>query len=258
MFPFILLLLCTTASAFSCTCDERPTVKGAFASSALVFSGQVSEADIFSAKEVVPITRLKIGRVYKGDPPSSGTIDVAVGLVGSCGRDFGKDNVGTEWLFYIEPAKQTYRWDDEAWKYELSKEKYYFAHVCGRTRPIALANDDLAYLNEPEKYNGKTRLSGTIQNFGRYGSVEIYLRGNKQAVLATIDNSGYFEFVGFPPGRYRLDIVLEHKIFASRVIAGGYQELDISKIEKGTLHKVEFTFSEEQHQGIDIVLRREQ
>lgn len=257
MFPFILLLFCTTASAFSCTCEERQTVKRALTSTHLVFIGQVVETDIFSEKEGVPITRVRIGKIFKGESTANGMIDLAQGLAGSCGRYFGKDHQGTEWLFYVDAPQQTTRWNNEDNKYEISKERYYAAHTCGRTRPIALANDDLAYLNQPEKYEGKTRVSGMIGRYGQQGAVSVFLRTKEEVHRTSIDRTGYFEFFDFPAGDHVLELELDKGTLAYPIIPGGFLELENLGDEKANLHKIELKFTSGQHHGIDFSLRKE-
>lgn len=251
---FAIVMLCAADNARACVCVERRSIAEALELSSMVFVGRLESVE--QTENSVPISRVTVERSFKGKIPASKTIDLAAGALSDCSYLFGNDQIGSQWLFYLERPEQKYFYNSITNKSELSSDRYYWASTCGRTRAVEGALDDLAYLNHPEKYNGKTRLSGSVFDHDPSRSVGLRLTGNRLSIRPTLDPSGYFEFFDFPPGQYTLEIEPPICFAASRLIGGGYLELEKTVDSGRVVHKIDLNIAPGQHLGFDFQLYR--
>lgn len=202
---FKLLLLCLAlilschVAGFGCWCRDPGPVLKQFERSKSVIVGRlasVSEAE----------ARLVVDRVYKGKLRVGDQLSFVQGTFGDCLRGFGSEEIGQQYLFYLDRP---------------SKGSMYEASICNRSNRLALAFDDLAYLDRMSDVGGKTRLSGyftTIRD--DKPDVEgllIKVTGKKSYSVRT-DKNGFFELYDLPPGDY----ILEPQIPARWGIDGQY------------------------------------
>lgn len=221
---FVVLFLAATSEVFACACQETYSIPQAVERSSLVFTGTV--------ESVVD------------DPKRDGTYML------------GKVYIGTKWLFYIEQPERKEFYDAKTKSYELSEEKILWASTCSRTRLIAEAADDLDLLNNPEKYRGKTRFSGTIRYNPQGQDVKLRLFGKDKTYLPKLHPSGYFEFFDMPPGRYIFELEPPSGFAASTPFSGGFLRLDKFDGPKGVEHREEIFIQAGKHTGMDLHLYR--
>ena len=83
------------------------------------------------------------------------------------------------------------------------------ASMCGRSRGLNHATEDLLYLDNMEKVRGKTRVSG---NYGGWNTPlkgvanrTIRITGDKKTYETKTNANGVFEIYDLPPGKYVLE-----------------------------------------------------
>lgn len=217
---FLLVCLALILSAhvvgFACWCRDAGPVLDQFERSKSVIVGRlasVSEAE----------ATLAVDRVYKGDLRVGDQIRFVQGTFGDCLRGFTSEEIGKQYLFYLVSP---------------SKESMYEASICNRSNELALAFDDLAYLDKLPEVAGKTRLSGYFTTVGdNKPDVEgllVKVSGRKNYSVKT-DKNGFFELYDLPPGDY----IIEPQIPARWRIDGQYMfgagNEDSSKFKRYTV-----------------------
>jgi hypothetical protein len=198
------ILLFTSAEAQivtnPCPCPPVPTVLDAYEAAdavaiARVVSVRVLEGS-FPRDPSVPdarVAKANVQRVYKGNLKINEQITFMLG--GWCPPTFDNSGVDSEILLYLRPKQY------EAWG----------TFICGRTRPVLQATEDLLYLDNMNQLRGKTRVSG---NYGAWTNKDInvadrrirIVRDRDAKVFETVtDEKGVFEIYDLPPGKYRLE-----------------------------------------------------
>jgi hypothetical protein len=219
----------------------------------MVFVGTIESVVNDPKRDGIWYTRVSVEKAYKGVDPASKAVDLLAGSAShDCSYTLGKGYAGTKWLFYIEQPEQKYFYDAVTNKSEMSREKFIWESTCSRSRDVSKAADDLAVLDAPEKYKGKTRLSGTIANYDPSTNVVFRLIGNGASLSPTLHPSGYFEFFGFPPGQYTLEVDPPSGMVAYKTFMGGLLILEKQPIVNGFRHAIELTFKPGEHVGVDL------
>lgn len=195
--PIAMLLLGAT-DARACSCIETAPACEAVWKSALVFSGQVLEItavpnqhgpQFFPERRV----RFSLERMWRGEAAAEVYVMTGAGS-GDCGYDF---KPGERYLVYTH------------WQAGVP-----WTGICGRTRRLAEAADDVAYLATSQEPRTGATVFGNVEYSRGSGSVRsrpaagyaISLSGNGRTWRTTTDDRGRYEFSQVPVGRYSLAV----------------------------------------------------
>ncbi len=177
-------VLAAERTAAACSCASTPPPCEAYARAAVVFTGKVLSVATSPTYDLV--ATFEIEEKLKG-PLMSKTVVVRGG--GMCGATF---EVGKKYFVYASAS--TGNW---------------YAGLCGRTRSLARAKEDLAHArNLPNRKLAE--LLGTVRLEDEQGKVTpragatVTAQGTSYA--AKTDRDGKYRLM-VPPGRYTLDVV---------------------------------------------------
>ena len=194
------VLLAGVRDARACTCLETAPACEVLWKSALVFSGQVLDVtpvpnqhgpQFFPERRV----RFRIEKMWRGDAAAEVYVMTGAGS-GDCGYDF---KPGESYLVY------TY------WRAGVP-----WTGTCGRTRRLADAAADVAYLVTSHEPRGGATVFGNVEYSRGSGSLRsrpatgyaISLSGNGRTWRTTTDARGRYEFSQIPVGRYSIAVGL--------------------------------------------------
>lgn len=199
----------TADAAFACSCGPMRSVLNAFEQAHAVViarlisveptksgpGGQEKEAEENEVDRFGPATVL-VEKVYKGNLRVNREILTGFFPDVGCGFSFHEKWVGQQFLLYLDR-------DDKA-------DNHWFASVCGRSRGLERASEDLLYLDNVEKLRGKTRVSGDYGGaWGRplegVANRTIRITGDTKTYETKTDSNGVFEIYDLPPGKYVLE-----------------------------------------------------
>lgn len=199
-------------AAYACSCAATPTVLDSYDKSDVVIV--VRAISLEKAPKVeeyqyavggVRSTTVVVEKVFKGNLKVGDEIVFGQGGGADCIWTFNEESSGEEFLFYlVSPDKYSAR------SYLPSRDpSFWYAGICGRSRSLEHAGDDLLYLENMSKVRGKTRISGTIKNW-RTPSLNVENRkikiiGEKKTYLLKTNKSGFFEIYDLPPGKYFIE-----------------------------------------------------
>lgn len=202
---FVGLLLADVAKA--CSCGDRGTMDLAEKAPNIVIlklqevikNDDGEKGDSYGG---IKHSKLSVQKVFKGNLKVGQTLDFSQGGGGDCIWTFAKEDIQTEYLFYL--ADKPYK--DGKW----------FGFWCSRSAPLKYAGDDLLYLEKMNKVRGKTRISGVIgqeiRPSSENGEIQInQLTGHKIKIVGkaknielTTDKNGAFEVYDLPAGIYEV------------------------------------------------------
>ncbi len=252
---FVVIFLAATSEVFACACQETYTIPQAVERSSMVFVGTVESVVDDPKRDGIWYTRVGVERAFKGVNAGTKTVDLlALSASGDCTYTLGKEYIGSKWLFYIEQPKRKEFYDANTKNYELSVEQFVWASPCSRARLVAEADDDLDLLDNPDRYKGKTRFSGTIRYKSAGQDVVLRLFGKDGIYSPKMHRSGYFEFFDIPPGRYVFEIELPPGFAASTRFMGGSRQLDKFEGPNGVIHREVLSIQPDKHSGMDLHL----
>lgn len=190
-------------TAEACQCVPNGPVCEAAWEADLVFAGRVEAIELVQPKGTprpfaTRRVRFRISEPFMGASTSEIDVDTGAGG-GDCGYRFRE---GREYLIYARRNPQTGR---------------FTTSICSRTKPIASAAEDLAYLRAAVsgQIPSAGRIMGTIERVDRNlangttrrrpaGRVPVVIERDGQETRATTDAQGRFAVPGFPPGSYRV------------------------------------------------------
>jgi hypothetical protein len=202
------LLLGVVQNANACQCLARPTVLDEFESSdevVILRFTSVERAVGDDAKNHINGIRTAtavVEKVFKGKLKVREEIVFGQGGGGDCLWTFSEKYVGYQFLVYLTRPENFWRRN-----YLPEEERgLWFASVCGRSTSLGAATEDLSYLENIKKLQGKTRISGTIggwqlEGFSREGR-KVKFIGPKKTYETKTDKEGLFEIYDVPPGKY--------------------------------------------------------
>jgi len=172
----------TTASAFACSCvKNRPACEAAWLQGDAVFVGRVYWASSKMTKNPVGheiprrVLKIKVLEPFVGDV--SGWVNVETGLGGS------------DWGFYFS------LWEKYVVHAHRDKDGTLATSICMRTRKVAGAEDDLAYLRSIKYLPDRGRVYGRVSQY-------TFVPDFKPAAISTVsvDSLDYEEqFVAMRP-----------------------------------------------------------
>ena len=252
-FPLRFLIICATIAltadaAFACSCGPVPPVLSAYDHAhaviiARVLSVEVSKSASGNQKKDTdkddpdrfgPATVL-VEKVYKGNLRVNREITAGSAPDAPCGWSFHEKSVGQQFLLYLIR-------EDEA-------GTHWRASLCGRSRDLERAAEDLLYLDNMENLRGKTRVSG---NYGgglgkpldAVANRTVRITGEKKTYETKTNSNGVFEIYDLPPGKY----ILEPEI------PNGWQLARYSSNPEGTPDKLfPFTLEAKKHVTLELM-----
>jgi len=197
-------LLFNPRTVQACSCVAKPTVLDQYDSAKNVVIAQVMSVEKAdeSLKYIdnIKTTKLTVERVFKGDLKPGDEMIFAQGGGGDCIWTFSEENVGKRFLFYLSSKSK----DQSVW----------YAGICGRSRNLEYASDDLLYLENMAKARGKTRFSGSLY-YDPGSAVEgvesidrpvrgskVRIIGEKKTVELLTNPDGVYEIYDLPAGVY--------------------------------------------------------
>jgi hypothetical protein len=125
------MLVVVPRTGYACSCAESPSVEEELKQKTAVFSGKVikiEEKNKLIRSSADPVSVLfEVKHSWKGVNQSQVMVYTAMSSA-SCGYEF---NLKTEYLVYA-----------------YGEENHLITSICDRTKPLLLANDDLAVLGE--------------------------------------------------------------------------------------------------------------
>ena len=197
--------------ADACECRAMPPVAESLDNAEIVMTARVTSVDGYitarsaDKKDVTPTTKLIVERVFKGNVKQGDEIIIQP-HPGRCDRLFDKSNVGQEYLYFLPKPESS----DPA-----TTQPIFSQTICDRITKLENAGLDLEYLENVEKYRGRTRVSGRIRPdiwgsqagstaFPSIDGIEIDLKSKAEAFSAKTASDGGYEFFDLTAGTYAL------------------------------------------------------
>jgi hypothetical protein len=181
-------LLINSEPAQACSCAAKPTVLDSYNGSEVVIVARAVALDKSRTGYLgVGSTRMVVESVFKGLLRVGEEIRFVQGGGADCVLAFNEESINRQFLFY------------------LGGPSPFRASICGRSNRVDNADDDLLYLLNREKMQGRTRISGSVRfrdgsNVPLSGR-KIRINGPRNYVVDT-DSHGTYEVYDAPPGRY--------------------------------------------------------
>ena len=192
------------SAAPACTCDRPgPPCQGTWTADAVSTASAVAVVRPSAGEETFGTlrVRLAVDRVFRGDIPP-GEMEIATGSSGaSCGYTFV---VGERYLVHA---------------HQSPKSPMLTVSRCSRTRLLAEAQEDLAYLERLDVLAPGARVFGAVEHFerpdpdrggvkvGPASGFEVEAAGDHVRVATITDRDGTFDLPGLPAGSYRLRVI---------------------------------------------------
>ncbi|MBX3244805.1 MAG: hypothetical protein KF685_10145 [Acidobacteria bacterium] len=221
-----------TDKASACMCQMPSTVLGELERSENVFIGRTqnvenTEWQFNGINRKTILTLFKVEKVYKGPLFKGETIKVESG----CSMNFAGYKIGDQFLIYARKAGED----------QKTKEAVY-STSCTRSNTLKNLTADLEYLNNIDKYLGKTRLSGTLRQrgdnviFPSFENIKIRIRGEDFYTETETDSNGFFEIWDIPTGDYEVayDVPSDWRIGTVQRIP--YHERPLNKNTKNVIN----------------------
>ncbi|HUF05117.1 MAG TPA: carboxypeptidase-like regulatory domain-containing protein [Aridibacter sp.] len=214
----ILILTGLTVSVKPCQCFATPSFPDEFNDSVGVVTGRLFSIDRYSndpdedkyGLEGIRSSELIVETVYKGSIKKNQKIRIGQGWGADCLFTFDESELGKTYLFYFYAHDRRHPGLDEEDKAYFD-EPVYWSTFCGRSKELKTnsspANtDDLNYLENLDKYLGRTRIHGKVLASGTdptvFGGIAVEIIGKNQTWKTTTLSDGSFEIFDLPPGRY--------------------------------------------------------
>jgi hypothetical protein len=207
---FLPVVLLSSRDASACSCTNQPTVQKEYDRASVVVVTQVisiAKAQTPAAGERVLSTTMLVEKVFKGSVKFGEQMIFAQGTGADCVWMFSEKDIGQRYLLYLHGE-------------EGAKDKgsvLWIAGICGRSRRLENAADDLLYLENISKVRGKTRLSGTLSFYqpavlegqeptqGFLSGKRVRVIGDKKTYELITNQNGVYEIYDLPPGKYQVD-----------------------------------------------------
>lgn len=190
-------------TTFACSCGQKPPVLAAYDAANTVVVVRVVSIEPFKDDPEIGMKNvsdygmatLVVEKVYKGRLRVNEQFSFGHYPNAACLWSFRKETAGGKFLLYLSSVKGRDTW---------------FASTCSRTRSLEYAAEDLLYLDNMDKYRGKTRVSGNY--YGGLNAVlqdvanrTIRITGEQKTYEIKTDANGVFEIYDLPPGKYSLE-----------------------------------------------------
>lgn len=188
----------TATQANACTCGPKPSVLDAWETANYVVSVKTRAIDrtpLVNNSDRILAVRMTVIKSFKGDLKPGDEMIFLYDRASSCTWDFDDQAYEQEYLLYLAAPP--------------GKSRHWSVNICGRSKFLKDAADDLLYLNNEAALRGKTRLSGTI-DFGADPSaprtgIKLRVTNGKQTYLTAPNADGVYELYDFPAGKYTVE-----------------------------------------------------
>jgi carboxypeptidase family protein len=178
-------------AAIACVLLPLPTVLDAYERADVVITARV--VSIEKTKEPDPFhldirsATMVVQKVFKGNVEVHDAISFAQGNGIDCLWTFDEKMIGREYLLYLNPPEE-------------ASGLWYLGQ--GRSSEVSDAANDLLYLNNVDKVQGKTRVSGTLHDDFPVAGKNVRIIGKNKTLQIAADEHGVYEVYGLPPGNY--------------------------------------------------------
>ena len=241
LFAVSLGMLLVPRIAAGCVLTPKPTVLEAYNDADVVVIVRAISVEKVSDPSSIPMhgsrvvsTMMEVQKVFKGNLGIGSKMTFGQGNGIRCTWVFYEDDVGKEYLFYLQkPPEEPNLW-------------YEFGY--SRSDVTSRVADDLLYLNNIDAVRGRTRVSGTISE--DEPGQKVWILGKDKVYETTTDKNGVYELYDLPPGRYVLEPELPFGWKIDRTARGTTTVSDRKQQIRGK--HVIFTLKPRQHAAIDI------
>lgn len=203
----VIILLLGYQQVLACTCGVRPSLLDSFEQSKLVVTARLisvekaSEKDEYHYMDNVKSAKMVVEKVYKGDVKPGEELKFAQGGGGDCVWTYDERNIGSTFLFYLgKPSRGLPFYKDTV------RELMYHAITCGRSSGIEYAAEDIRFLENRDKFQGRTRFSGKLKKSvvgtADFSNLQIKIIGKNKTYTATTNKDGFYQIYDLPPGQY--------------------------------------------------------
>lgn len=200
------------ANVYACSCLQKPSLLESFDSSELVVTTKLAAVTKYidrSAENggpIRPTANMVVEKVYKGNIKVGEEIAFRFGGT-DCDFMYDEKDLGNQFLFYLGKPESTD---------PITARPIYRNTFCSRPSRFPSAELDVAYLNNAEKYRGRTRVSGILiidaggsesvskRQYPSVGGVAITFVTGKRTFNTISDPNGSFELYDLPPGQYEI------------------------------------------------------
>jgi 5-hydroxyisourate hydrolase-like protein (transthyretin family) len=227
----VLLALVSAGEASACSCvfggaavcQEFWQVDAVFAGTATRSATAV--VDDGDYKRQIRVLKFSVAEAFRGERVSE--IEVATGFGGGdCGYGF---RVGETYLVYAGRNERDGR---------------LYTGICHRTKPLAKAAEDLAYIRALPQAEAGGAVFGTVgrRNHARddgedwfkpVAAAELVVEGQDGRVEARTDAAGRFRVSGLAPGAYKVRVKLPRGLTYGKVGEDGWVESETKVSERG-------------------------
>jgi len=191
--PFLVVFFLglTFTSAIACVLLPLPTVLDAYEEADVVITARL--VSIEKTKEPDPMhlnirsAAMVVQKVFKGNVKVQDPISFVQGNGIDCLWMFDEQMIGSEFLLYLNSPEEA----SDLWC--LGQ---------GRSSEVTNAANDLLYLNNVDKVQGKTRVSGTLADDFPVAGMNVRIIGKNKTFQTAADEHGVYEVYGLPPGKY--------------------------------------------------------
>lgn len=254
-----LTLLAMVRIASACTCAPPMTVLDEFETSEevvilrVVSVEKVDEADKRKYVNGVRSTNMIVEKVFKGRLHVGDEIVFGQGGGGDCVWTFHEQFVGQQFLFYLTRPENLGDW-------RPTEPGLWLGLQCSRSDGLKNVADDLLYLENLDKVQGRTRMSGTVSDWSNSGLVvegmKIRIIGQEQTYETKTNRDGVFEMYDLPPGKYLIEPEIPHgwridPFLLQRSPSLVRNDHD-AKGEPGAMKQVPVLLEAKKHAGVEI------
>lgn len=214
LFSFVLFtILLSVQNILACSCLAKSTALDSYESSDLVIATKLISVKKVREKEdeydirYITSVKMLVEKVYKGNVKIGDELTFAQGGGADCIWTYEEKLIGKKFLFYLnKPSKGHPIFDDENTK---NAELMYYPVTCGRSTDLKNAADDIAFIENIEKYRGRTRISGKLQsgykNSPSLANIEVKILSNDKIYKTNTDKNRFYEIIDIPAGIYVIE-----------------------------------------------------
>ena len=196
------ILVCADV-AKACSCMVNPTIDIAFEKTPNVAILKIKDVQTipYAGNPQTFISKMTVEKVFKGNLKVRQELSFSV-TGSSCDYVFPKESIGLEMLFYL-PEKP-------------DKSGFWYYPACTRSSWVKNSIADLHYIENINKFRGKTRLSGIVyqdnptpnqySNYQPLSNRSIQISRNGKNIELKTDENGFYEIYDLSAGKYKIKV----------------------------------------------------
>lgn len=224
LFSFVTFtILLSSQNILACSCLDKSTVLDSFEDSDLVITTKLISVKKVRQKQDendndhIKSVKMLVEKVYKGNVKVGDELTFAQGGGSDCIWTYDEELIGQKFLFYLNKATKGHPPSDN--KILKNDKPMYYPVTCGRSTRLANAADDILFIENIEKYRGRTRISSRLRNGDKdsptFANVEVKIIGENKIYKTNTDKNGFYEIIDIPAGIYVVEpsISKEWKLF---------------------------------------------